>query len=401
VGRIGCVLASRERDQELELPDGELVESLRSTTRPDFELARQAVRIVDLFAGCGGLTLGIAEAARRHGLGLDVPLALDFDEDAARVYAANFPKAQVVHAPVEEFFDGRLGDDRLTPREADVRAQVRGDGPVHVLVGGPPCQGHSNLNNHTRRADPRNGLYSRMARAAEVLEPWAVIIENVQSVTRDRSGVVQVTADSLQEAGYDVCDGVVDLAQLGVPQRRRRHVLVATLPPFPVAASIVDKVVATRSPRRDLAWAIRDLSDAEGTTPFGSASKMSPENASRIAWLLDNAAYDLPNELRPPCHRDDHSYTAMYGRLRWTEPTQTITSGFTCMGQGRYVHPSRPRTLTPHEAARIQHFPDWFDFTAGGLVTRRRSWTQMIGNAVPPRLSSALLDQLLVRNVLR
>jgi DNA (cytosine-5)-methyltransferase 1 len=80
----------------------------------------------------------------------------------------------------------------------------------------------------------------------------------------------------------------------------------------------------------------------------------------------------------------------MYGQLKWDEPAQTITTGFGSMGQGRYVHPSRPRTLTPHEAARLQFFPDWFDFTAGGTQMRRGVWATMIGNAVPPKLTMEL-----------
>jgi site-specific DNA-cytosine methylase len=91
----------------------------------------------------------------------------------------------------------------------------------------------------------------------------------------------------------------------------------------------------------------------------------SSENRARMKWLMENDAYDLPNRLRPPCHQGDPSYVSMYGRLKWGEPAQTIASGFGSLGQGWFMHPSIPRTLTPHEAARLQGFPDYFTFDFG------------------------------------
>jgi DNA (cytosine-5)-methyltransferase 1 len=107
-----------------------------------------------------------------------------------------------------------------------------------------------------------------------------------------------------------------------------------------------------------------------------------------MKYLLDRGEYDLPNELRPPCHQGDHSYKSMYGRLKWDEPAQTITSGFGSIGQGRYMHPERARALTAHEAARIQGFPDYFDFSS---CPTRSALATMIGNAVPPALAASLI----------
>ncbi len=88
------------------------------------------------------------------------------------------------------------------------------------------------------------------------------------------------------------------------------------------------------------------------------------------------------------CHRDpNHKYKSMYGRLDWDKPAQTITTGFGSPGQGRYLHPSQLRTLTPHEAARLQFFPDWYDFRS---VTKRKRLQEMVGNAVPPKLGYLL-----------
>ena len=116
-----------------------------------------------------------------------------------------------------------------------------------------------------------------------------------------------------------------------------------------------------------------------------------------MKWLLENDAYDLPNRLRPPCHQGDHSYVSMYGRLKWGEPAQTITSGFGSLGQGRFMHPSIPRTLTPHEAARLQGFPDYFTFDS---AVNRTQLAIIIGNAVPPLLAHTLIGRLIAMEVL-
>ena len=119
---------------------------------------------------------------------------------------------------------------------------------------------------------------------------------------------------------------------------------------------------------------------------------MTPTNVVRMEYLFKHDEYDLPNRLRPPCHQNGHSYKSMYGRLKWDQPAQTLTTGFGSMGQGRFLHPTRRRMLTPHEAARIQGFPDFFNFS---LISRRTSIQQLIGNAVPPRIAIAILARTL------
>lgn len=343
------------------------------------------MRVVDLFCGAGGFSAGASEAARRAGLVAEFRLAVDSSAAALSVYARNFPAANCVNAHVESLFDGELGAPLTSTEEAVARAV----GPVDVLLGGPPCQGHSDLNNHTRRNDPRNQLYSRMARAAEVLVPKVTVVENVPAVTKDVTGVVDATERSMRLAGYAVSQATVAASAFGVPQTRRRHLLVASR----VSASPGDVLQAsssgcvTHNPRT-VAWAISDLLEKEDTSLWNSASRPGGDNLRRINWLHEHGAYDLPNSERPQCHRSSHSYRSMYGRLHWNKPAQTITSGFNCTGQGRYVHPVRPRTLTPHEAARLQTLPDWFDF---GGVTTRGTLSELIANCVPPLLAAGVL----------
>ena len=111
------------------------------------------------------------------------------------------------------------------------------------------------------------------------------------------------------------------------------------------------------------------------------SQSQSTVNQSRIHYLFENDLYELPNEQRPDCHRlKSHTYPAVYGRMHWNQPSPILTGG-ACCGRGRFVHPLQERTLTPHEAARIQYFPDFFDFS--GLT--RTGLIQAIGNAVPSR----------------
>ena len=355
---------------------------LRSTTLPSGDPSWSELRIADLFSGCGGLSLGIQRAAYELGYSLDVRLAVDSDQIALDVYSTSFPEATTICKPIEQILDGEIGSP-ATIAEAELAHQV---GQLDILLGGPPCQGHSNLNNHSRRDDPRNGLYLRMARAAEVLCPSVIISENVPTVTFDVRNVVHQTIERLREIDYTIGEGVVDLSNLGVPQKRHRHVIIAVRDCDVDPQELVEELkspICEHVPR-SVRWAMEDLEDVVISNLFDSPSQPYPANQSRIDWLFENDEINLPNELRPLCHRSDHSYTAMYGRMVWDLPAQTVTTGFNCMGQGRYVHPSRRRVITPHEAARLQMLPDFVDFSS---VTARKYLAKLIGNSVPPPLS--------------
>lgn len=361
--------------------------------RPPYESYHPQIAVADLFCGCGALTLGVAEAARSAGLGLRVALAIDNAKDASDAFQAAFPSACVKCGDVEDLFDGVPGSE-LTDREQHVREEV---GAVDILLGGPPCQGHSDLNNHTRRNDLRNSLYGRMGRAAEVLEARIVLIENVPTVRHDVQNVVESTMEDLKKADFLVADEVLDLSLLGVPQRRRRHVVLALKNLGLQPASVLEKIASHSATPRTVGWATRDLLKAnlkdapsamDESSPFDTASSCSEENRKRMKWLFDNDKYDLPNEHRPKCHQSQHSYVSMYGRLRLDLPAQTITTGYGSMGQGRFVHPLRQRTITPHEAARLQLLPDFMPLKN---VVSRGSLARLIGNAVPPALSKAIM----------
>jgi DNA (cytosine-5)-methyltransferase 1 len=353
---------------------------LRNAYRVLPELSGTPVRCADLFCGCGGLSLGIREACWAVGRPFTAVLSVDHDPWALKVYKDNFSPLQTSEEDLDKLLDGKFGK----PPSKGERDWLENIGPLDILVAGPPCQGNSDLNNQTRRTDPRNRLYEKVARFVELTRPTHVLIENVPGVVHDSEGVLSRTAGHLEDFGYKVEEGIVDLTRLGVPQKRRRHVLAASLSGLVCIETILKR---HEVPSRSVAWAIRDLENRTAEGLLDTASRPSRENLDRIYYLLENDELNLPNAMRPACHQnDDHSYKSMYGRLSWTEPAQTITSGFGSPGQGRFIHPSQPRVLTPREAARLQFFPDSFSFSE---VEKRGRLAQLIGNAVPMKLSYA------------
>ncbi len=374
---------------------------LKRKTKPRQNSPQHKLRMADFFSGCGGLSLGLWEAGRRCGVEIEVALGVEIMPEAEPVFCENFdldPK-KFIRDDITKYVDGDLDRKKLTKAEKELKENY---GPIHILVGGPPCQGNSDLNNHSRRDDPRNDLYLRMARAVRVFEPRIVLIENVQTVTRAKTNVVAKTVNFLEELKYTCKEFTLKASDLGLAQRRVRHFTLA----------IKDEVNMTDIVNSDgfrnerpISWAISDL--GVGTSLFDTPSTHQIQNKNRIAWLFGEGwteeeknsdynegtfdepeAYNLINSRRPKCHQNGHNYPAVYGRMKWDEAAPTITTGFGSTGQGRFVHPKEQRSLTPHEAARVQSFPDFFKF---GLVTKRRALHTLIGNAVPPLMVVPLM----------
>ena len=333
-------------------------------------------RVVDLFCGCGGLTLGVREAAFSLGHRFRSVFASDINKSALDLYVRNFQPDIADTLPIENHVDGKLGENLTTSEEQFVRKL----GNVDMLLAGPPCQGNSDLNNHTRRDDPKNLLYLRAVRCVEILSPESVIIENVPGVLHERHGVLQTAIRHLSSLGYSVSYGIMPMKAVGVAQNRKRMVLIASKCGSVNIDTIIDDASVQERP---LSWVCTDLLDAyDEKDVFNSSANHSDENKRRIHYLFAHDIHDLPDSERPDCHRlKPHAYKAVYGRMYWNIPAPTITGGFGSCGQGRFVHPLRERTLTPHEAARVQFFPDFFDFH--GVF--RRELQQIIGNAVPSK----------------
>ena len=176
---------------------------LRLKKRPSLS-SETTITSVDLFAGCGGLVVGMMEACRRLGLDHSIVFANEWDKDALSIFEQNLHPAESNYDDIAELFDGELGSEKLTENEEKLLRNNPLLKDPDILTGGPPCQGHSDLNNHSRRDDPRNSLYYRMIRAAKVLNPKAIIIENVSTVIHSKEKVVQNSKKILEQMGYDV-----------------------------------------------------------------------------------------------------------------------------------------------------------------------------------------------------
>lgn len=361
--------------------------------RPVANSPRRTVRTVDLFCGPGGLALGFRLAAEELGFRVESAAAVDQDAEAVAVYAANHATAlrsTDSTSMLVEFQPEGKGDRArfLYPPALTQSVWESLVGNVDVVLAGPPCQGHSNLNNRTRRADKRNELYLTVPAMAIALEAPIVIIENVPAVLHDRHQVVQSTVRLLEAAGYTVDGHVLSAAKLGWPQARQRYFVVARRGGPTLPLQTVSEALAAEA--RDVMWAIGDLVD----TPFDDVmhlrTDLTAENQRRIDYLFDNDLYELPPSERPECHRDGTTYNAVYGRLYSDRPAPTITTGFMTPGRGRYIHPTRRRVLTPREAARLQGFPDTYSFhidpTRPPSKAKLSKW---IGDAVPLALGHA------------
>ena len=330
------------------------------------------MRLVDLFCGTGPMTLGVVEAARCLGIKMIPSMAIDFNRDAANNYKNNFPTSNVITGDITQYVNGEFGMP-FTKEEIALKQSV---GKVDFMIAGPPCQGHSDLNNHTRRDDPRNQLILRATRFAELTNPRYILIENVQG-------------NELRKLGYNLYDNLFLASQYGVAQKRRRFILVATKRKIEIDINLYK-----REKVNSVLWAIGDLENAYNENSiFNSSAKHSAINQKRIDFLFDNGLFELPIELRPKCQQKaDNRYMSVYGRMYPDLPSPTITSGFGSIGQGRFAHPLFRRSLTPHEAARVQFIPDFFSFD--NKLTRV-ALQKMIGNAVPPKLTYILTIELL------
>lgn len=358
--------------------------------QPDIKRAG-TIHTVDLFCGSGGLSLGAAEAIGAVGMNHVALAAIDTDGAALAVYNENFNPAVTLQANAASFVDyhvygrGESAEFAYIPEVIDDRLGSF-IGRVDLVLAGPPCQGHSNLNNHTRRSDPRNMLYVCTAAAIVALKARMAVIENVPEVTSDKTDVVGTARKVLRASGYYVSDIVLNATELGGAQTRKRHFLIATQKPH---VNIKDAAKCLERPAMTLREAIGDLDGAEKRTFMDEVPMLSAENQARIDYLFDHRLYDLPNNVRPDCHRNGHTYPSVYGRLHWNKPSQTITTGFLTPGRGRHIHPSRRRVITPREAARIQGFPDSFVFAPNGETPTRMLLSKWIGDAVPSWLGYA------------
>ncbi|MCY3948339.1 MAG: DNA cytosine methyltransferase [Acidimicrobiaceae bacterium] len=369
------------------------------------------LRTVDLFCGVGGLSAGLRIAAAELGHGVRCELAVDTDADALAVFKRNHRPRKISTDSVRALLDYRVrGEGRdaafvYSPELLDSSIAEQCGG-VDLVVAGPPCQGHSNLNNHSRRADRRNHLYLSVVAFAVAVKARTVVIENVTAVIHDAGRVVTSATALLEAAGYAVETGVLAAHEMGWPQSRKRHFLVAcvadgsprddsaTVPALaagegPVPFTEVAEALRSAEPR-PVMWAIGADQTLSCDARLHELPEVSSTNRERIGWLFDNDAHELALTERPESHRGGTTYGASYGRMHADRPAPTITTGYTTPGRGRFVHPTEPRTISHAEAARLQGFPDTYCFEPSpGSVATSAQLSKWIGNAVTVPLGYA------------
>lgn len=354
--------------------------------------------MIDLFAGCGGMTAGFVRE------GFSAVLAVEWNLHAAATYAANYGE--------DHTYWGDIAD---VPTESIPEADV--------VVGGPPCQGFSNLGSRDVK-DPRNRLWRQYLRFVEAAQPSAFVIENVD---RFRSSSEFQLLKAEEDGGllkdYTLTDGVLLAADYGVPQRRNRTIVIG------IRKGKIDLPPATHSrdgarglrPWTTVRDAIADLPEQpDGTSMPASSTEFFGERVPGVFKGLDlhfgrqptqrsllrydcvppgGGRFDLPDELLPRCWREKPSGTTdVMGRMRWDHPSLTVRTEFFKPEKGQYLHPQwesdKPsrrvnRVITHLEATRLQDFPR--DHLWCGSKTEI---AKQIGNAVPAGLAAAIARHL-------
>lgn len=353
----------------------------------------RTLRVIDIFSGVGGLSLGFRQAAEECGMGVHSVVAADQDLGALNVYRRNHKTDMIISESVSMLVNYQLlsSDDgckffsepTVAPRLSHL------SGSIDAILAGPPCQGHSNLNNHSRRDDDRNELYLSVPAMAVALQVPIVIIENVPGVVHDHRSVVNTTISLLRNCGYEVTCGTLAAHHMGWPQTRKRFFLIATKGFAPVGLESVSGALHVGKPL-SVSWALERVQKRGSDNFMDEVPRISSENQRRVNFLFENNLHDLPNAERPECHREGTTYKSVYGRMRAEKPAPTLTGGFLSPGRGRFTHPTEPRALTPREAARLQGFPQNYDFRPGDDIRPGRTEVaRWIGNAVPMPLGYA------------
>lgn len=319
-------------------------------------------RAVDLFSGCGGLTEGLKQA------GFTVVGAIEISPLAVATYAANHPEVTVKKADIGTVEPAALMEELGV-----------GVGDIDLLCGCPPCQGFSRIrtkNGAKRNRDARNGLSSEMLRFAEALLPRAVMMENVPGLIAHKS--FKALCTGLRRLGYHVHSEIADVQFYGVPQRRRRLILLAGLG--------FDITLAPRAETQNTVRAAIGSLPVPGAT--GDALHDYPERRSEqvMSMIRDipkngGSRTDLPRDRQLACHRDSDGFRDIYGRMAWDDVAPTITSGCSNPSKGRFLHPVQDRAITLREAAILQTFPCDYQFD---LSSGKEAVALMIGNALPP-----------------
>jgi DNA (cytosine-5)-methyltransferase 1 len=320
---------------------------------------------IDLFSGCGGLTLGLKMA------GFRVLAGVEIDAKAAHTYKLNHSDVSLIH-----------GDIRETDPVDLIRTLGVRIGDLDLLAACPPCLGFSRIrtkNGARSNSDPRNDLAMMFLSYAKALRPRHLLLENVPGLRQE--AVWRKLIGGLVREGDDVVEGIMDANDYGVAQRRKRLIMLASLGKTPVMPSVSKRRLtvkdALQNARIPMSDALHSMRTSHASHVVRMIAKIPKDGGSRS---------DLPENLVLPCHRRTSGFSDVYGRMAWSKPAPTITSGCNNPSKGRFLHPEEDRAITLREAALLQGFPADYRFeTSHG----KESIALMIGNALPPPMICA------------
>lgn len=332
-----------------------------------------AIHAVDLFCGVGGLSYGLTQA------GVQVRAGIDIDSACEYAYERNNTGV---------FIKKDIRD--LT--RADIVSLYPKTG-LRLLAGCAPCQPFSrHMRGADTSADSKWTLLDEFGRLVCEVLPDLVTMENVTGLAR--TAVFKRFLEALKEAGYNVGYASCYGPKFGLPQHRRRLVLVASL------LGKISLPVATKKPEqyRTVRQAISALpalqsGEQDSKDPLHRARSLSEINLARLQASKPGGSWrDWPEELRAECHRrpTGQSFQSVYARMEWDEPSPTITTQSYNFGTGRFGHPEQDRALTLREAAILQGFPKSYAFIEKGEEVTFTTLGRLIGNAVPPPLGKAI-----------
>lgn len=317
---------------------------------------------LDLFCGCGGLSTGLRQA------GFQVVAALDVDPLALDTYRRNHKRTHIVDDDIKKVIPTRL------MKELGLKK-----GDLDLLAGCPPCQGFSTLRTYNggyEVDEPMNDLVFEFRRFVRVFRPKSIMMENVPGLFNDPR--LEEFCDDLNRMKYQYTVDVLDASDYGVPQRRKRMILLASQ-----VGAVEFALEAPR--RRTVKGAIGRLPEpGEGDDPLHDYEVRRSESVQALIKKIPKdggSRTDLPNEDQLECHKRSDGFKDVYGRLAWGKASSTMTGGCINPSRGRFLHPEQDRAITLREAALLQGFPLRYDFS---LARGRYPAAQMIGNAFPP-----------------
>src|SRR3989338_5198709 len=362
------------------------------------------LKVIDLFCGVGGLSYGFA-----HGDNFEIVAANEILPNMAKAYSLNHPTAKVYVEDIKDFGVGKI--------EKDLNIKAR---EIDIIVGGPPCQAYSTVGKRLID-DPRGKLFQEYYRILKEFNPKLFLFENVKGLLSMQGGELLKTIISLFESlGYKVQCKLLNAADYGAPQIRERVVIIGSklknsfeypepthynpeempnlvnkkLKPYLTLEEAIGDLPFIKSNEESFEYASKPRNEFQKLMRQNASVRLmdhsSPKNNEKLVKIMEllpdgGTPEDLPEDLRPTS-----GFKNTYCRIWWNRPSTTITRNLSTPSSSRCIHPKAPRPLTTREGARIQCFPDDYQFYGS-----RGDRNLQIGNAVPTFLSNAIAKMIL------